>query len=470
MARALAIVIAVMVVVWTSRYAWTVYELNRGVGDTVFYDAGRPALVPARRTAPRRAASTRSPPTSRTRSSRWRTTASTCHPGIDPIALDRAVVYNLRRSQGTQGGSTITQQLARTLFLSNTRTYGRKVKEAALAVMLEVFLSKREILQLYMNRVFLSGGIYGIETMSQKLSAEAGVEADAGRGGAHRGHHSPADVVLAVDAPRRRAAAQLRRAAAHARGRQDHGGRRSRRRAASASGSSRSRRSRARSTASPRSTSVSSSANIYGGDNPPDWKVHTTFVPELQDAAEASVREGLRRLGAKGLQAALVAMDPHTGNLLAMVGGSDFATTHLQPRGAQPPAARLGVQAVRLRRGARARTVAGVDDYRHCARWRSQAPEGVWIPRDERASEPGRDDAARGAARVEQRRRGAAAAAGGRGARAAAGERPRRAESARRAVAGARQRAGVATRPHRRVRGVPDARLPRAAARRSSRW
>ncbi len=59
--------------------------------------------------------------------------------------------------------------MARTLFLSNTRTYGRKVKEAALAVMLEVFLSKREILQLYMNRVFLSGGIYGVETMSQKL-------------------------------------------------------------------------------------------------------------------------------------------------------------------------------------------------------------------------------------------------------------------------------------------------------------
>ena len=67
--------------------------------------------------------------------------------------------------------------------------------------------------------------------------------------------------------------------------------------------------------------------NIYGGDNPPDWKVQTTFVPEIQDAAEAAVRDGLRRLGVKGLQAALVAMDPQTGNLLAMVGGSDFATT-----------------------------------------------------------------------------------------------------------------------------------------------
>jgi membrane peptidoglycan carboxypeptidase len=49
--------------------------------------------------------------------------------------------------------------------------------------------------------------------------------------------------------------------------------------------------------------------NIYGGDNPPDWKVETTFVPEFQDAAEAAVRDGLRRLGAKDLQAALVAME-----------------------------------------------------------------------------------------------------------------------------------------------------------------
>ena len=67
--------------------------------------------------------------------------------------------------------------------------------------------------------------------------------------------------------------------------------------------------------------------DIYGGDNPRDWKVRTTFVPELQDAAEAAVRDGLRQLGVKGLQAALVAMDPSTGNLLAMVGGCDFSVT-----------------------------------------------------------------------------------------------------------------------------------------------
>ena len=66
---------------------------------------------------------------------------------------------------------------------------------------------------------------------------------------------------------------------------------------------------------------------IYGGDNPPDWKVRPTFVPAIQDAAEGRRRDGLRRLQSKGLQAALVAMDPQTGDLLAMVGGSDFAVT-----------------------------------------------------------------------------------------------------------------------------------------------
>src|SRR6185369_6795428 len=67
--------------------------------------------------------------------------------------------------------------------------------------------------------------------------------------------------------------------------------------------------------------------DIYGGDNPPDWKVHTTFVPEIQDAAEIAVRDGLRRIGRSDLQAALVAIDPQSGNLLAMVGGSDFTVT-----------------------------------------------------------------------------------------------------------------------------------------------
>ena len=62
----------------------------------------------------------------------------------------------------------------------------------------------------------------------------------------------------------------------------------------------------------------------FGGDHPPDWDVQTTFVPELQEMAERAVSDGLRRFGEPDLQAALVAIDPATGDVLAMVGGRDF--------------------------------------------------------------------------------------------------------------------------------------------------
>src|SRR5207244_4501281 len=91
------------------------------------------------------------------------------HPGIDPIGVARAVVRDVRHGGRVEGGSTLTQQLARTLFLSNVRTYGRKAKEAALALLIEAELTKPQILELYLNRVYLSAGVYGVETMSEHL-------------------------------------------------------------------------------------------------------------------------------------------------------------------------------------------------------------------------------------------------------------------------------------------------------------
>ena len=63
----------------------------------------------------------------------------------------------------------------------------------------------------------------------------------------------------------------------------------------------------------------------FGGDHPPDWEVRTTFVPALQEAAEQAVRAGLSRFSDSDLQAALVAIDPRNGNILAVVGGREFA-------------------------------------------------------------------------------------------------------------------------------------------------
>ncbi|MCT8991642.1 penicillin-binding protein 1A [Chelativorans sp. SCAU2101] len=84
------------------------------------------------------------------------------HFGIDVVGLVRALTVNLRANEIVQGGSTITQQLAKNLFLSNERTYERKIKEAFLALWLEANLTKKEILQFYLDRAYLGGGAFGI--------------------------------------------------------------------------------------------------------------------------------------------------------------------------------------------------------------------------------------------------------------------------------------------------------------------
>ena len=88
------------------------------------------------------------------------------HPGIDPIGIARAIVTNVTGGGVRQGGSTITQQLAKNLFLTHERTYKRKIQEALLALWLEHELSKDEILAAYLNRVYLGGGAYGIDAAS----------------------------------------------------------------------------------------------------------------------------------------------------------------------------------------------------------------------------------------------------------------------------------------------------------------
>jgi len=83
------------------------------------------------------------------------------HPGVDPISIGRAFVQNLAAGGIVEGGSTITQQLAKVLFLSPERTFKRKIQEAALATWLELKFSKDEILTSYMNRVYLGSGATG---------------------------------------------------------------------------------------------------------------------------------------------------------------------------------------------------------------------------------------------------------------------------------------------------------------------
>src|SRR5438034_6596784 len=90
------------------------------------------------------------------------------HHGIDPVGLARATLANLIRRGVSQGGSTITQQLAKNLFLTQQRTLWRKMQEAVLAVWLERKFSKAEILELYLNRVYFGSGAYGVEAAAQR--------------------------------------------------------------------------------------------------------------------------------------------------------------------------------------------------------------------------------------------------------------------------------------------------------------
>ncbi len=89
------------------------------------------------------------------------------HPGLDVIGILRATWTNLRRGGRVEGASTITQQLARSLFLSPERTFVRKFKELILAYKIEVILSKEQILEMYLNQIYFGQGAYGVAAASQ---------------------------------------------------------------------------------------------------------------------------------------------------------------------------------------------------------------------------------------------------------------------------------------------------------------
>ena len=89
------------------------------------------------------------------------------HFGVDPLGIARAFIANLKAGRVVQGGSTISQQVAKSFFVSKERSIIRKVKDIFLAYRMEQFLTKDEILYLYLNQVYLGGGYYGIKEAFQ---------------------------------------------------------------------------------------------------------------------------------------------------------------------------------------------------------------------------------------------------------------------------------------------------------------
>jgi 1A family penicillin-binding protein len=314
---------AVMSSVWLSRYAVAVHRLTRGIGDTVFYGADGQAWF--------RLDEQRHDVSLDDISADLQHAVVAVedrrfyrHPGLDPIGVGRAVIREIRYGGRLEGGSTLTQQLARTLFLSNVRSVGRKLKEAGLALLIEAQLSKKQILEFYLNRVYLSAGVYGVETMSQHLFRkparavtlpEAAFVAGLIRAPSALSPWSNYDGAL----ERSHVVLGLMREQGLITPAQEEAARRVRPKIQPYRQPTDARAGWAKEFLRQQFRSE------FGGDNPPDWQVHTAFRPPIQDAAERAVAIGLDRLRRPGLEAALVAIDPSDGDVLAMVGGANYA-------------------------------------------------------------------------------------------------------------------------------------------------
>ncbi|MES2096638.1 MAG: PBP1A family penicillin-binding protein [Pseudomonadota bacterium] len=127
------------------------------------------------------------------------------HPGVDPIGMMRSVQVRFQQGHWTQGGSTITQQLARNIFLSSTKQFGRKFREGILALAIERKFSKDQVLELYLNKVYFGGGAYGIDAASRKFFGHGADQLSLGEAAIIAGlvkapsHYSPtADAEAAV--------------------------------------------------------------------------------------------------------------------------------------------------------------------------------------------------------------------------------------------------------------------------------
>jgi len=259
------------------------------------------------------------------------------HIGIDVLAIGRALFTNLREQRFAQGGSTITQQLAKNFFLSAKKTLWRKLHEAELALFLELRYSKKQILEMYLNKIYFGQdgprGIYGIEEAAEfyfsKQAKEISLEESAVLAGIIC---SPNRYSLLRD-PK---AAKERRNGVLARMRQlEMIGEDEFHMASNAPVRIR-----------PRSATVHLASYFVdyiqritaaelGGEKlyRTGYRYYTTLDPTHQAAAQEAVTRGLEEIEKTGLpareplQAALVAVDPETGAMTAMVGGRGYGET-----------------------------------------------------------------------------------------------------------------------------------------------
>ena len=243
------------------------------------------------------------------------------HPGFDPVGMSRAMAANMRAGRVVQGGSTITQQLAKNLFLTPDQNMKRKVQELMLAVWLEMKFSKKEILALYLNRVYFGAGAYGIEAASQRYFDKSAANLTVGEAALLAGLLKAPSRYSPVS-ERERAAA---RATVVLNEMEEAGVISADQRAAAVLEPVRVSRTLATQHAQYFIDWLDKEVRALIGEPDEDMVVETTLDLTLQTSAERAVRRILDRDGSKGVeQAALVALDGE-GRVRAMIGGASYA-------------------------------------------------------------------------------------------------------------------------------------------------
>ncbi len=254
------------------------------------------------------------------------------HWGIDPIGIARAIVQNYRRGRIVEGGSTITQQLTKVLFLTPDKSLERKLKEAVLALELERRYPKDRILEMYLNQVYFGHGAYGVEAAARtyfgKSVSELNVREAALLAGLPRApsSYSPFDH---GEAAKRRRDLVLRRLVEYGSLKDNQAKRLAR------SDLGLIPPERRRTTGQYFLDHVQQTLEAkYGADLvfKGGLNVYTTLNPTMQLAAEQALREGLKALEGRSRKAqpgehpegAVVTIEPQTGYVKAMVGGYDF--------------------------------------------------------------------------------------------------------------------------------------------------
>ena len=243
------------------------------------------------------------------------------HPGFDPIGMMRAMATNVRAGRVVQGGSTLTQQLAKNLFLTPDQNMRRKVQELMLAVWLEMKFSKKEILALYLNRVYFGAGAYGIEAASQRYFDKSAKNLTVGEAALLAGLLKAPSRYSPVSESERAAA----RATVVLNEMEEAGVITAAQREQAVTQPVIVSRTLATQHAQYFIDWLDKSIRSLVGEPTEDMVVETTLDLTLQTAAERSVRRILDRDAGKGVQqAALVALDGD-GRVRAMIGGASYA-------------------------------------------------------------------------------------------------------------------------------------------------